>query len=309
MWPSDLPNKRGAIISRGEDAITGNSSWTLLVAQSGFFEVMLEDANDDNQILSSGTFVADDTWHHVAASRSAAGAMTLYVDGLVAAQFSGTNVPSSNNQRNLSIGCTYGVIGPPPPPPPPAWFFKGRIDQPAMWDLVLSDDEVRTVALRGVDPPPSGLVGYWPPEEGPGQAVAAMSSAGHDGGVGAKGGVNENRADGAKGVRLRSSESRAVGGAQMAGCEAVDRGGDEAAGQGALAGLPGGRPASPRQPSAGVRPAFGRPRKYFFGFPVFLWEYMGAKVDAPPPMLPGEKCCFRRDRIPYFFLEKRHPGT
>jgi hypothetical protein len=185
-----VPNKRGAIISRGEDAITGNSSWTLLVAQSGFFEVMLEDANDDNQILSSGTFVADNSWHHVAASRSAAGAMTLYVDGQAAAQFSGTNVPSSNNQRNLSIGCTYGVIGPPPPPPPPAWFFKGRIDQPAMWNVVLTADEISTLALRGVDPLSNGLVGYWPLEEGAGQVVSDLSPAGNDGYLGAQGGID-----------------------------------------------------------------------------------------------------------------------
>jgi hypothetical protein len=181
---AQAPISRGAIISRGEDEITGNSTWTLLVAHDGTFEVMLEDASDDNQLLSSGVFVADNTWHHVAATRSAGGQMSLYVDGQAQAQFSGTHVPSSSNVRNLSLGCTYGKLGPPPPAPPPAWFFKGRIDQPAMWSTVLTAAEIQSLVENGVDQLSGGLVGYWPLEEGAGQVVIDLSPAGNDGFLG-----------------------------------------------------------------------------------------------------------------------------
>ena len=97
----------------------------------------------------------------------------------------GTGVPSSNNFQVLSIGCTFGTIGPPPGGrEPPVWFFPGFIDSPAVWSIALSASDIESVFDSGVNPGSTGLVGYWSLDEGSGQFVSDLSSFGIDGFLG-----------------------------------------------------------------------------------------------------------------------------
>ena len=174
------PARRAAIIARGEDDNSFNLSWQLYVNSNGTLETMLEDASENNycyplnQCFPAGTcsigsdlFVADDAWHHVAVTRDNAGELALYIDGEMRASCEGTGIPSSNNFQVLSIGCTFGVIGPPPGGvEPPTWFFPGLIEEPAMWNVALSEAQIADVFRFGVDPLSSGLVGYWNFNEG-----------------------------------------------------------------------------------------------------------------------------------------------
>ena len=192
------PTRRAAIIARGEDDNSFNLSWQLYVTRDGTLETMLEDARENNycyplnNCAPMGTctivgdlFVANDTWRHVAVTRDDAGVLALYVDGEMQASCEGTGVPSSNNFQDLSIGSTFGTIGPPPGGvEPPIWFFPGLIDEPAMWNVALSDTQITDLFSAGVDPLLPGLVGYWAFDEGTGQTVADMSSAGNDGFLG-----------------------------------------------------------------------------------------------------------------------------
>ena len=117
--------------------------------------------------------VADGTWHHVAATRDGAGTLMLYVDGVSHINCSATGVPSSNNFHDLSIGSTFGSIGPLPPGgvEPPIWFFSGLIDEPFMWNVALDTQQLEQIYTHGVDPDSADLVGYWEMEEGAGQTV------------------------------------------------------------------------------------------------------------------------------------------
>ena len=192
------PARRAAIIARGEDDNSFNLSWQLYVNSNGTLETMLEDASENNycyplnQCFPAGTcsiggdlFVADDAWHHVAVTRDNAGDLALYIDGETRASCEGTGIPSSNNFQVLSIGCTFGVIGPPPGGvEPPTWFFPGLIEEPAMWNVALSEAQIADVFRFGVDPLSSGLVGYWNFNEGAGQVVADLSPAGNEGFLG-----------------------------------------------------------------------------------------------------------------------------
>jgi len=192
------PAGRAAIIARGEDDNSFNLSWQLYVTGDGTLETMLEDANENNycyplnNCAPLGTcttvgdlFVADDIWHHVAVIRDDAGTLIFYVDGEMRASCEGTGIPSSNNFQDLSIGSTFGTIGPPPGGVEPlVWFFPGRIDEPAMWNVALTEAQITDVFSSGVDPLAFGLVGYWNFNEGTGQVVADLSPAGNEGFLG-----------------------------------------------------------------------------------------------------------------------------
>ncbi len=195
------PAGRAAVIARGEDDNSFNLSWQLYVAPSGNLEIMLEDSREDNFCYplnncvprGSCSFgdlsVADDDWHHVSASRTADGTLTIYIDGGLRATCTGTGVPSSNNFQVMSVGSTFGTIGPPPGGvEPPTWFFPGSIDNPAVWNVALTEAQIADVASVGVDERSAGLIGYWNFDEGVGQQVTDLSPAGNDGFRGANAG-------------------------------------------------------------------------------------------------------------------------
>ena len=203
------PTRRSAIIARGEDDNSFNLSWQLYVSPGGLLEIMLEDANENNfcypntcmgqpqaSCVAGDRFVGDDEWHHVAGTRDASGELVLYVDGQVVTTCQQTSIPSSNNFQFLTIGSTHGTIGPPPGGiEPPIWFLAGLIDEPAMWNVALTGTEIEDVYLNGVNPGSPGLVGYWNFDEGSGQVVGDLSSAGNDGFLGADGDPGGDGAD------------------------------------------------------------------------------------------------------------------
>ena len=195
------PGHRSAIIARGEDNDSFNLSWQLFVDPSGILEIMLEDqfernfcypfncfggAIADSCFLIGDLFVADDLWHHVAATRDDLGTLILYVDGQARAACGLTATPSSNNFQFLTIGCTHGTIGPPPGGvEPPTWFFPGLIDDPAMWNVPMTGVQILEVFSQGVNPGSPGLVGYWDFDEGSGQGVSDLSPVANHGFLGA----------------------------------------------------------------------------------------------------------------------------
>ena len=194
------PGHRSAVIARGEDDDSFNLSWQLYIDPDGTLQIMLENQNEQNfcypltcmgqpqaSCTAQDLFVADDQWHHVAATRDLSGQLGLYVDGESRAQCDQTGVPSSNNFQVLSIGCTHGSIGPPPGGvEPPIWFFPGTIDDPAVWNAALSQSDLAEVYINGVDPADEALIGFWPFDEGSGQTVADLSAAGNHGFLGAE---------------------------------------------------------------------------------------------------------------------------
>ena len=197
------PGGRAAILARGEDNVSLNLSWQLYVLADGTLEIMLEEARENNMCYPSNScvprgtcdapnpFVADGAWHHVAARRDAGGNLAVFVDGVRRASCQGTGVPSANNRQVVSIGCTFGTIGPPAGGIQPAvWFFPGLIDEPAMWSRALGDAEIASISANGVDPGSAGLVGYWSFDEGAGQVVSDGSTAGNHGFLGESAGAD-----------------------------------------------------------------------------------------------------------------------
>jgi len=201
------PGHRAAIIARGEDDNSFDLAWHLYLEPDGSLRLMVEDTAMQNHCypyicfsenlqsncsLSGTLSVADDTWHHVAATRTASGNLVMYVDGQVVADCVQTGVPSADNFQDLTIGATHGIQGPPPGgKEPPTWFFPGRIDEPAMWNIAMTESQIEIVFSAGVDPQSAGLVGYWPFDEESGQVVGDVSPQGNDGFLGGEPGLDD----------------------------------------------------------------------------------------------------------------------
>ena len=197
-----VPGHRSAIIARGEDDDSWDLAWQLYLEPDGSLRLMIEDASMVNYCypyvcfsetlqstcsLSGDLWVADELWHHVAATRTESGTLVMYIDAVAVTECVDTGVPSADNYQDLTIGCTHGAIGPPPGgEEPPIWFFPGVIDAPSMWNVALTAAEIEAVHISGPATQPGGLVGYWRFDEPTGQAIIDASAANNDGFLGAE---------------------------------------------------------------------------------------------------------------------------
>ncbi|NJD55299.1 MAG: DUF11 domain-containing protein, partial [Nitrospirae bacterium] len=89
-----------------------------------------------NSVFSIGT-VADNNWHHVAATLEGS-AIKIYIDGALdnSAVYSGTPIP---NSRNVNIGKWYGG----------GRFFNGLIDEVEIFSRALSAQEIAAIYNAG----------------------------------------------------------------------------------------------------------------------------------------------------------------
>ncbi|PCH62107.1 MAG: hypothetical protein COC19_03365 [SAR86 cluster bacterium] len=192
------PARRAAIIARGEDDNSFNLSWQLYVSSAGNLEVMLEDSREVNycyplnDCVSQGSctladqMVADSSWHHVAVSRDSANTLRFYIDGQARSFCEGTGIPSSNNFQDMSIGATFGTIGPPPDGvEPPTWFFQGSIDDAAVFNTALSAEQILSLYNNGVDINQGDLVATWSFDTDTSQNIPDLSAMENHGYLGA----------------------------------------------------------------------------------------------------------------------------
>jgi hypothetical protein len=177
--------QNGIIIGRGEDDISDNAAWALLI-YGNKFAVQLEDQLDRDFVYEPPSEIRAGVWHHVAATRDSTDRLILYVDGEEIDNRWPTYVPSSSNAQNLTIGCylsTEGSIPPPTGQPPVSWL-AGMIDDVTMWDRALSANEVRDLYLHPPNPSAFGLVGFWRFDETSGQIAPDASSSMNHGTLG-----------------------------------------------------------------------------------------------------------------------------
>ncbi len=127
-WIDLLPIDTAAIVARGEDPTSDDAPWQLLVSGGiGTLGLMIETTSGSQDLYDAGAVVADQKWHHVACSRSSSSALAFFVDGAQVSTFASSLVPSSDNQHQLTIGCSFTSDG--PPPVFPGLFANGMIDE------------------------------------------------------------------------------------------------------------------------------------------------------------------------------------
>lgn len=99
---------------------------------------------------SPGTLLSSDPWHYLVATRDALGAVTLYLDGLVAQI--GTDPDTMNIANDLLIGANHN--GDPGTPTIP---FNGSIDEVAIYPVALNAGQVANHFATAAVPEPSTI--------------------------------------------------------------------------------------------------------------------------------------------------------
>ncbi|TAK54489.1 MAG: T9SS type A sorting domain-containing protein, partial [Bacteroidetes bacterium] len=104
---------------------------------NGILHIQLSDGTSDN--YGSGTFVADNQWHHIAITvdRDTANGIAFYVDGALVANANPTNHSGTlTNSSPLRLGSDIAGGGTP---------FNGTLDEIELFSRILTPTEVRSL--------------------------------------------------------------------------------------------------------------------------------------------------------------------
>ncbi len=127
---------------------------------------------------SPSDIINDNDWHHVATVGDGSN-ITFYLDGV---NLAGTDVmvnfPSGNSTNDMRIGHAHWA---------PGGYFDGKIDEFRIWNTARTQTQIRDNMCRQLTGSETGLVGYWPMNEGEdntcsgGQDVCDQSGNGNHG--------------------------------------------------------------------------------------------------------------------------------
>ncbi len=124
------------VISKG-DAKAGALRGYHLSIKNGFPNLSWYN-NSGAEILNitSPYQITNNIWHHVASSYNGTTA-SLYLDGVLVA--SGNSSPPLNNNKNFMLGATYDSST----PTTPKHYFNGYIDEVRLWNVALTEQQLR----------------------------------------------------------------------------------------------------------------------------------------------------------------------
>ncbi|MEL7459745.1 MAG: LamG-like jellyroll fold domain-containing protein [Pseudomonadota bacterium] len=136
-----------ALFSRDSSSFDGGGHVRAVVAGDGSVSVRIQDTSKSYTLNSGPGQITDGQWHHVALSFGDKG-LTLYIDGEVADASSYTGGIAGNtepwtlgaDQQSSGDGVANALIN----------HFNGQLDEFAVFDTQLTNDEVKTLAKGGV---------------------------------------------------------------------------------------------------------------------------------------------------------------
>jgi hypothetical protein len=117
-----------------------------------------------------GTFVADGQWHHLALVIDETSGR-IYVDGVPTASLGWAGTPSA---CTTTIPLSFGNY-------PTLTSLPGRMDEVTLWNRGLGTAEIGSLMLFGPTGAESGLIGYWPFDDGAGTTVTDVTGNGWNG--------------------------------------------------------------------------------------------------------------------------------
>lgn len=131
-----------------------------------------------DQPLLGNMEINDGFWHHVAITRNVLNGLTqIFIDGILDVQdfFSTSNL---GNTLPLYIGCEDGILG------YPIRALDGELDDLRLWNIVRTQDEINSDMFIQLNGSETGLVAYWPFDEGSGQIITDLTPNNNIGGLG-----------------------------------------------------------------------------------------------------------------------------
>lgn len=165
------PNGTGLVYGDGPTSAANDFGMSI-----GTGPVMFGVGNPDMTVYSN-VGIADDRWHHVAATRSrATGELVLYVDGNLHMQLDHTNLERLDAVSKLVIGQANTFASP--------RHFKGELDELRIWSVVRTQDEIRADKDRVLLGTEAGLVTYYRFDDGDGLVATDSSPSGNAGSLG-----------------------------------------------------------------------------------------------------------------------------
>jgi hypothetical protein len=106
-----------------------------------------------NSVIGQGGSLANNQWYFLVVTRTAAGALTAYLNGAVL--FTGTDTASMSIAQDLIFGSNIN-----PTPATPSFLFNGLLDEPAIWNRNLSAAEVQSLYQVGTSAAVNGVGGF-----------------------------------------------------------------------------------------------------------------------------------------------------
>jgi len=128
----------------------------------------------DSIVTVSAPFPSDGAWHHLAGVRD--GNVTrLYIDGAEVAQDSGALGSLFNAVAPFSVGMRQSNLG--------VWAYPyvGAVAEVQLWDHARAPADISSDMFQCLSGTETGLLGYWPLNEGMGTVAADNTAAGNDG--------------------------------------------------------------------------------------------------------------------------------
>jgi hypothetical protein len=138
-WVNRSTNSNNkAILSKRDAAYT--EGYDFRINNSGYFNARWRNSSGSNQALTSSVQIPQDEWHHLAVIYDGTTA-TLYIDGV--ADISGNRSAPTDTSQSFFIGAAGKNS--------PTAFFHGNIDEVRVWDIDLTEDQLRYIMNQEIE--------------------------------------------------------------------------------------------------------------------------------------------------------------
>ena len=159
-WIKMDASENGVIFSWGSPTV---NNYTYFFVQSGRIRYSSGNGTPSPQSVAGTTFIGDNEWHHVAATRNSLGDVNLYIDGNFEASGNLALHVDNPTQTSIGAGLLNGAYQLP---------LDGHLDEFAYWTEELSASEVQDIQCSGVQ----GADIYLDFESGAGTNIVADAS-------------------------------------------------------------------------------------------------------------------------------------
>lgn len=155
--------------------VNSNTSHSVLVRLESdgrirFLHRVPAGSSGGTSIYYDATDIRDGEWHHVAAVRDGDN-MYLYVDGVVASSSLNDGLGAISESLDAAVGRAK--------PTTSSSYLEGEVDDLRIWNTARSATEISTNKDQQLEGTETGLVAYWPFEEGSGTSGADATGNGY----------------------------------------------------------------------------------------------------------------------------------